>query len=78
MKLEKEEEYNQILSDMLNRDFGLEYWLFNIKRSNVPIDKARLIESLQIINEFLVSRNRSPYTVTDFKDILKENEIQYA
>lgn len=78
MKLSKESEYESIMNDMEEKDFGLDYWTFNIKKEKVPIDKDRLIDSLGYINRHLVSKRKKPFTTSEFKEFLKENEIIYV
>lgn len=75
----KQQDYDSIMDQIdENPSLGLEYWTYNIMSRKIPIDKERMLESLSYINDRLVAKRKTPFTVNEFKEYLKTNNIQYV
>ena len=74
----KQQDFDSIMNQLEeNENLSLEYWTYNIMTRKIPIDRERMLESLLCINDKLVNRGKTPFTISEFKDYIISNNIIY-
>ena len=74
----KHQDFDSIMNQLEENDnFGLEYWTYNTMTRKIPIDRERMLDSLSVINNKLIERGRTPFTISEFKDYIMSNNITY-
>ena len=74
----KQQDFDSIMNQLEENDnFGLEYWTYNIMTRKIPIDRERMLDSLSVINNKLIEREKTPFTISEFKDYIMSNNITY-